>query len=122
MEEEIKVSDVKNKVTIIVAEGCPYCEELKKIKSDEIEIIDVNNERTKDFIGDADKFNIPLAFDSNNLSCEIIIGKNDEPTIISCKDKVLISSEDETVVLDIDDNIEEDIEENETELEDEISQ
>lgn len=99
------------KITIIVAEGCPHCEELKQIDNEDIKIIDINDIEAKELIGDADKFNIPLAFDADGMTCEVTIGKDNEATIINCKNTILVSENSEVTVIDL---IEEDNEQDVT--------
>lgn len=86
-------------IRLVVAEGCGYCEEIKEMKLDNVEIIDVETDEARKLLNIAEgSVFVPAAFDNDGKKCEIFI--EDGIVRFACDKITVIETGEEGVVLE----------------------
>lgn len=88
-------------VKLVVAEGCGYCEEIKNMKLENIEIIDVETDEAGKLLNMAEgSIYVPVAFDSDGEKCELL--REDGILTVKCNKITVIETGEGGVVLEND--------------------
>lgn len=101
----------EKQIRLVVADGCGYCEEIKEMKLDNVEILDVNTEEAINLLGiTGDSIFVPAAFDGDGKKCELFMDNG--VLTVKCDKITVIETGEEGIVLDNDkEYTEEDFEE-----------
>jgi hypothetical protein len=92
------------KVNIITAEGCEHCEEIKVVKGENIQFIDINSEDARRFIPEPSTEElVPTAFDEEGEQCELTI--EDGTLVAKCKKYTVIENSEDSIVLNEGDEV-----------------
>ena len=94
-------------IKLVVAEGCGYCEEIKDMKLENVEIIDVETDEARKLLNIAEgSIFVPAAFDSDGNKCEIFI--EDGVVRFACDKITVIETGEEGIILENDKEYKED--------------
>lgn len=102
IQDTIESSD--EKIIFIVGEGCPSCDAVKSVNQDNIEQIDINDPRAKEYLGNEEvDVTIPKAFDKDHNLCTVHF--EDGALTVLCNDKVLYADSEMSILKSLDDSV-----------------